>query len=212
LIVWFSLVAHRGSSTLQDDFLSYFDIYRTFGNWRMETNQLSLASSSDLSDSVWIEWHPTGSAEADWIVWPDQNRVPSLLVRADREQRWIRQLADLIELEITEGASQMVASATRARFKDEKQLIDRVRVMVSPSVPVERFDEVESADSIDELPEDLQPQQVYEASVISIGNGQWSLLPRLEDRRVAPALPKTIPRTEADPDVKASKKLEFPNP
>ena len=187
-VVWFSLVAHRGTSTIQDDFLAYFDIYRTFGNWRMETNQLSLASSSSLSESIWIEWHPIGSDDADWIVWPDQNRAATLGTRSDREQKWLRQLADLIGLGITEGASQMVASATRSQFKNIEPSIDRVRIMVAPTVPFDRFAEVEAADSLEDLPEDLRPQEVYEASLLSIGNGQWSLLPKIENRRVAPAI------------------------
>ncbi len=189
VVVWFSLIAHRGTSTIQDDFLAYFDIYRTFGNWRMETNQLALASSSDLSESVWIEWHPANSTQDEWIAWPDQNRVASLSLQADREQKWLRQLADLLGLGITEGASQMVASATRARFKKGDPAIDRVRIMVAPTVPVERFAEVESAETVDDLPEDLRPQEVYTATLLSTGDGNWSLLPKIENRRVAPALP-----------------------
>jgi hypothetical protein len=83
----------------------------------------------------------------------------------------------------------MVDTATRFRFKGiESVAIDRVRIMVAPTVPIERFEEVESANTIEELPEDLRPQKVYEASLISIGPGQWSLLPKLENRRVAPAI------------------------
>jgi hypothetical protein len=199
-VVWFSLIAHRGTSTIQDDFLAYFDIYRTFGNWRLETNQLALASTSNLSESVWIEWHPINGGEDDWIAWPDQNRVASLGLRSDREQKWLRQLADLLGLGITEGASQMVASATRARFRREAQSVDRVRIMVSPTVPPERFAEVESAETIEDLPDDLRPQEVYTASLLSIGDGNWSLLPKIENRRVAPSIPPSQKVTEPKSD------------
>lgn len=199
-VVWFSLIAHRGTSTIQDDFLAYFDIYRTFGNWRMETNQLALASTSNLSESVWIEWHSINGGEDDWIAWPDQNRAASLGLRSDREQKWLRQLADLLGLGITEGASQMVASATRARFRNEAPSIDRVRIMVSPTVPPERFAEIESAETIEDIPEDLRPQEVYAASLLSIGDGNWSLLPKIENRRVAPAIPPSQKASEPKSD------------
>jgi len=186
-IVGLSLITHRGTSDIQDDFLSFFDVYRTFGNWRMESNDLLLASSSDLSESVWIEWHPVGAGDDEWVAWPDQNRSPSLNRNSIREQKWIRQLSDLIGLGVTEGASQMVISATRYHMDSGSLPVDRVRVIAAPAIPIDRYEEVQVVESMDELSEDLRPQTVFEATLVDMGKGELSILRKLDNLRVAPA-------------------------
>jgi len=187
LIVWWSLVAHRGTSKIQDDFLAYFDIYRTLGNWRIESSDLLLASSTDLSESVWIEWHAAGASEDQWTSWPDQNRPPAFGRSGFRQQKWLRQLVDLINLGITEGASQMVVSATQSQYRSDLQPVDQVRVILAPAIPRDKYAEVEAASSIEDLSEELRPQTVFDATVLVLENGQMALLPQLENRRVAPA-------------------------
>lgn len=215
-VVGVALIAHRGTSRLFDDMHSKLNVYSSFTNSRMDLNILPIATRSQLQESVWIQWHGNGDPVEKWNRWPlirSESRIfwPLSLIEEDRQRRWLRQMTELLNIGNEDAVSQMLIALINSEYayrsakeggkeaESARVLPDQIRVMVGPSIPFDRFEEIASAKTIDGVSEDLRPKAVYTANVIQLEDGKLAILPVSESRRLSKAIPAQDNPRASDP-------------
>ncbi len=193
-IVGLAVVAHRGASYLQDDVLSVLAPYATIGNWRVDTNRLTIASASQQGEIVRVEWHRRNAPKEEWQAFPViRGSVPGHttgeMSRQERlDQIWLQQISGLLFFDNIEGVGQMLAGVMNGYNTQLDKPLDQVRVTVAPRLSIEQYLERKDAQGADSLPESLQPQVAFLASIVDLGDGQYSLLPQLKEHRASKTL------------------------
>ena len=193
-VVAIAVVSHRGASYLQDDVLSAISPYATIGNWRVDTNRLAVASASQLGEIVRVEWHCRNAPKDEWQAFPvvrgsEPRRTTLGMSRQERfEQLWLQQISGLLFFDNIEGVGQMLAGAMKGQNNQPDKPWDQVRVTVAPRLSIEQYLERKDAHGANSLPESLQPQVAFLASIVDFGDGKFSLLPQLKEHRASKTL------------------------
>ena len=190
-IVSLAMLASRGAAYLHDDLLTKVATYTAAGNWRVDTNRISIANSNQLEEIIRVEWHEQGKSAEIWepllpLSVFNQPQSHSVLSREQRfERQWLHQLSGLLAYENDEGAGRMLMSALKKNIRQRSSLMDRVRVTVAPRLSLQQYSELDDKESVEKHPDAYRPQVAYLATIIDLGEGQLSLLRQAEARRAS---------------------------
>jgi len=197
-IVALAVLGHRGTSYLHDDVLSALAPYATLGNWRIDSNRVAIASTSQLSELMSVEWHERTVSADEWIKYPvvEQSKPGRESPTLSREQRfdqlWLQQISGLLVYDNDAGVGQMLSGAMKS-YKQQRddafdKVFDKVRITVAPQLSIEQYVELKGDKNDNDLPEPLQPQVAYVASIIDMGDGQYSFIRELQGHRASKSL------------------------
>jgi hypothetical protein len=200
-------VGQRGASYLGNTLSEYVGVYTAFGNWRAdESMALSIANESQLRETLMVEVHREGDPAEQWVrlacihgkASSSSEDSRELVAMPSMSQRWLQQLSWLLIYGNDEGVGRLLMAALSAAGGEKSEAYDQLRVRVGPRLSIEQYDEVYHSPGDGQLPAELLPQLAYEANVIDLGEGQISLLPKLEQRRASKALlPSGVPSSGA---------------
>ncbi len=193
-IVALAMLGHRGTSYLHDDVLSALAPYATLGNWRIDSNHVAIAGTNQVSERMSVEWHVRKAPADEWQAYPivEQQKPGRVLPTLTREQRfdqlWLQQISGLLVYDNDAGVGQMLSGALKSYQRQREDSFDKVRITVAPRLSIEQYEEWKSNKTENDLPEALKPQVAYVASIIDIGDGQFSLVRELQGHRASKSL------------------------
>lgn len=204
VVLFSAWIAQRGTSYLLDELLTQVAPYTAVGNWRADLTPLTIAGATPLGEELKIEFHRAEAEESTWEMLSSvHGRAKSTeagrQVNSAAAQRWLLQLNGLLYFNNEELVGRMMTSALRAESTQRDLSIDGLRITASARPDQDEYEQLKNQTPSTEVRNRLQSHVVYAATVVDLGDGQISLLPKLEQHRASKSL---VPSSEVEPGAK----------
>ncbi len=192
LILSIDWISQRGISAAMRQLQDRIATYTALGNWRADTTPLTIASAAQLGERIQVEVHRTNEKVGTWESLAISNDNVS---KSSREafspairNAWLRQLNGLLFYDLEEPVTRLLREALLSDPGLSKIPVDSIRVRVAPRIAQDQVVKLQAENTRIDWHDMSDAQVVYAASIVDLGDGQISFLPKLEERRASKSL------------------------
>jgi hypothetical protein len=188
-------ISQRGTSVSLRQVQDRFATYLALGNWRADTTPLSIASAAQLGERIQVEVHRTHETSDAWetlaISQDDFDQASTNFYSSAIRLAWIRQLNGLLFYELEEPITRLLREALVSDPGLSRKPIDGIRVRVAPRISQDQVAALQASGERIDWRDMSDAEVFYAASIVDLGDGQISFLPKLEERRASKSLSRS---------------------